>query len=279
MPLEDWMPGEALRQSAAFWRGVLPQIAEPVGAGMAQMAELYGFSPAATLKDLLALVESRLAGERVELVVGDRSVTLTFGELRGRAVPLGPSVGQFGDIEVVAHDVRWDGGRLQRLRLRLRNVHLQPGDPAQLVAAPVDVEATLGQDDLAELLAAHTDRVHVDVADGVLAVRLTGREQVGRLEASVEARGNHLVVVPRCAVVGGAARLPLPGRFLPDLHLSTTEVVPDLQLGEASVEGATIVARGWIPERRVAVDARLLDQVRRRLRGFAGSRLVLPTLG
>lgn len=276
MSFDYWLPGNAFRQGAAFWRSVLPQLAEPAAAGMAQIADLYGFSPAATVRELLGLVESQLRGRRLRLAVGDAEVELTIEELAGDAPPLGPPIGQFGHLQIRATDVGWDGGHLSALTVQLRNLHVQPGDPPLLVAAPIEVEAVVDQDDLDGLLGEHAPRVHVEVIDGQVLARVVGREGLGHLAIDIAAEGSQLVLRPRSATLGRTTRLPLPGRFLPFLKVDAAAVMPDLLVVDVEVKDATVIVRGVIPERSVAAGATRLDDVIRRLRSFTGTRLVLP---
>ncbi len=276
MPFDDWLPGNALRQSAAFWRSVLPQMAEPAAAGMSQIADLYGFSPAGTVRELLRLVESKLRGHRLELVVGDAEVELTVQELAGDAPPLGPTIGQFGTVQVVASEVSWGTGHLSQLTVQLRNLHVQPGDPAVLVSAPIEIEATIDQDDLDTLLRGHPSRVGVEVVGGEVLAFLVGREGLGHVAVDVAAEGSNLVLRPRSATLGRGTSLPLPGRFLPSARVDVSTIVADVQLVDVEVADTTVVVRGLVPERHVPVSASGLDGLARRLRNFTGGRLVVP---
>ncbi len=276
MSFDDWLPGNAFRQGAAFWRSVLPQLAEPAAAGMAQIADLYGFSPASTVRELLGLVESQLRGRRLELAVGDSEVELTIEELASDTPPLGPPIGQFGHLQIRMTDIGWDGGHLSALTVRLRNLHVQPGDPPLLVAAPIEVEAVINQDDLDGLLGEHASRVRVELIDGEVLARVVGREGLGHLAIDIAAEGSQLALRPRSATFGKVTHLRLPGRYLPSLKVDVGAVVPDLLVVGVEVHDATLIVRGVIPERSVAAGATRLDGIIKRLRSFTGTRLVLP---
>lgn len=279
MSFDDWLPGNAFRQGAAFWRSVLPQLAEPAAAGMAQIADLYGFSPASTVRELLGLVESQLRGRRLQLAVGEAEVELTIEELASDTPPLGPPLGQFGHLQIRAADVSWDGGHLSALTVRLRNLHVQPGDPPLLVAAPIEVEAVINQDDLDGLLGEHAPGVRVELVDGEVRARVAGREGLGHLAIDIAAEGSQLVLRPRSAAFGKAPPLRLPGRFLPSLKVDAAAVVPDLLVVGVEVEESTVIVRGVIPERRVPAGATRLDGIIKRLRSFTGTRFELPDDG
>lgn len=266
-----------MREGVSRWRSLMPQLAEPLAAGMAQIADLYGFSPASTVREVLSLTSERLRGRDLTLRFGAAEVRLVLEELRGAAPPLGPPIGQFGDIEADLVDVRWGNeGRLDRVAVRARNVHVQPGTPAVVVAAPVEVRAVVGQETLDQLVAAAAPRIAVELGGDTARARWVGRERLGHVEVEGRTEGDDVVLVPTAAVVGESRRLRVPPRVAPRIRIPVPDALRSGRIGEVAVAGGELVVSGSLAEWREPVTPLQLEQIIRGIRTFTGTVLSLP---
>ena len=126
-------PFRALDMLSSLWSSTgLPS----VSAGAAQAV-------AAPYRTLFTTLQQLLIGKEVTVRIGNQDVVLTVTELDSALEPRGLAVGQLGEVRVAARDIRWDQHHLQRAVAVLRNVHIRPGVPPVLVAAPTELSSAL----------------------------------------------------------------------------------------------------------------------------------------
>ena len=122
-------PFRALDVLGSLWSSTgLPSVT----AGAAQAV-------AVPYRTLFTTLQQLLVGKRVTVRMGDHDVVLTVTELDSELESRGLAVGQLGEVRVAACDIEWGQQRLQRAVAVLRNVHIRPGVPPVVVAAPVEV--------------------------------------------------------------------------------------------------------------------------------------------
>ena len=105
-------------------------------------------------RTLFTTLQQLLIGKRVTVRMGDHDVMLTVTELDSELEPRGLAVGQLGEVRVAARDIDWDQQHLQHAEAVLRNVHIRPGVPPLVIAAPVELSTDAAGQDLRRRAAA-----------------------------------------------------------------------------------------------------------------------------
>jgi hypothetical protein len=226
-------------------------------------------TPVEALWALFGTAVRRLTGRRVT-VPGTGGLALHIEALQVRPDPLGLTLGQFGDVRLVARDVEWRDWVCARVVVSLRNLHLRPPPAAAVVTAPVDVEIVLSSTIVAARLAAVRPGAAFETA-----------RQGGAAEAllrwKAHPRWGALVIVPEVTATAlhlrpvgarlGRLHCALPG-WLPPLRIRLPALPRDLRLRDVVVGAGEIVlhlvADEWrerLPGTRVAAVARWLEQL------------------
>ena len=220
--------------------------------------------PTDSLAAILNTVRDRVVGRSRTFRLWDRDVTLTLDDISITGSDLARSLGQFGNIHIVTRDIHWDASRIERLEFRARNVHVRPGMPPTLVAAPVSWELWATPSVVSGWLAAAAPTHSLEFADGIPLVRLSKAPNWLRLEMRPSAEGRSIRL--ECVALRiGSRRLPirLPGPTVP------LPMLPD-QAVLSSVEtfADKIIMRGLIHEWQRSVSQsdlqRLLAMLRSR---------------
>jgi hypothetical protein len=177
-------------------------------------------APTRVLLETFASVADALVGKEVELRAATGTVTVLVESIVGThsapPVALGalrPGLDLEGleavDIGVV--DVRWDGGRIDRLTVQANNVHLEGGVVAKVVAGPIGLAGEVDQPTLDAWLASYETPIAVEL-DGT--DRATVRPG-GRVSAVVSAElDGDVVRFPVHRVSWAGIRLPFVHRFV-----------------------------------------------------------------
>ncbi|CAM4162280.1 hypothetical protein MB901379_01195 [Mycobacterium basiliense] len=247
-------PFRALDVLASLWSSTgLPS----VGAGAAHAVAM-------PYRTLFTTLQQLLVGKEVTVRIGDRDVLLTVTELDSALDPQGLAVGQLGEVRVAARDIRWDGQHLHSAVAVLRNVHIRPGVPPVVVAAPVELSSTLPAAVFEEVLQQVAPQLRSELSeDGIARLRWARRPGWGGLEVDADVVGATLWLRPR-AVVTGQRRWTLPGRTpsyrvpLPDLPQGL--LITDVTLGVDSLELSAL-----LPEWRMDLPMRYLEDLITRL--------------
>ena len=177
-------------------------------------------APTRVLLETFASVADALVGKEVELRSAKGTVTVNVDSVVGThsapPVALGawrPGLDLEGleEVDIVVHDVRWDGGRIDRLTIRAQNVNLEGGVVSSVVAGPIDLAGEVDQATLDELLERYEAPVQV-ILDGTdrATVHQGGRLTADGLSRARRRRGH--LPDPRGALGGhpAAVRPPLP---------------------------------------------------------------------
>ena len=243
-------PFGALEMLGSLWSSTgLPLVV----AGAAQAAVM-------PYKTLFIALQQLLIGKEIKVRAGEHDVVLTVTEFESALEPRELAVGQLGQVRVAARDITWDQHHLQHAVVVLHNVHLRPGVPPVIVAAPADLTATLpGKvvDDALKQAAPHL-RTALG-ADGTARLHWARRPGLGGVEVGVDVVGTTLWLRPS-AVVTGQRRWTLPTRTpsypvpLPDLPHGL--LVTDVSLGSDSLQ-----VSGVLPQWRMELPLRNLEEI------------------
>lgn len=177
-------------------------------------------APTRVLLETFASVADAFVGKEVELRAATGTVTVVVESISGThsapPVALGalrPGLDLEGleAVDLAVTDVRWDGGRIDRLTIRADNVHLEGGMVAKVVAGPIGLSGEVDQGTLDAWLHEH---------DSAVAVELDGTDQAtvrpgGRVSAVVSAElDGDVVRFPVHQVRWAGIPLPFVHRFV-----------------------------------------------------------------
>lgn len=215
-------------------------------------------------RTLFATLQQLLVGKEVTVRIGDQDVTLTVVELESELDPQGLPVGQLGEVRVAARDIRWADNRLQSAVAVMRNVHIRPGVPPLVIAAPTELTTELPKDVFDHVLEQAAPHLRSESGeDGTARLSWARRPGLGGLEVDADVVGSTLWLRPR-AVVAGQRRWKLPLRtpayqvVLPDLPhglmITGVELTPD-----------SLHLSGLLPEWRMELPLRALEELITRL--------------
>jgi hypothetical protein len=228
-----------------------------VGAGAAQAV-------AAPYRTLFTSLQQLLVGKEVTVGLGDQDVVLTVTELDSALEPQGLAVGQLGEVRVAARDIRWGEQRLQHAVAVLHNVHIRPGVPPVVVAAPVKLSSALPARIFDDVVRQAVPQLRGELCeDGTARLRWVRQPGWGGLEVDLDVVGKTLWLRPR-ALVAGQRRWMLPARTpayrVPLPELPHELLVTDVSLGLDSLEVSAL-----LPEWRMDLPLRNLEDVITRL--------------
>lgn len=191
-----------------------------VGAGAAQAVTV-------PYRTLFTLLQQLLVGREIMVDIGVHRVALTVTELDSVPEPPGLAVGQLGEVRVAARDIRWGPHRLESAVAVLRNVHLRPGMPPLVVAAPIELSSTLSAQIVDEAVRQAVPQLRSQLCeDGTARLRWARRPGWGCLEVDVDVVGTVagaiLCLQPRALRTGRrrwrlSSRIPAYQVPLPDL--------------------------------------------------------------
>jgi hypothetical protein len=222
------------------WSGML-SVPSAVAASLGLPAP--GMLPGDPFGTVVDAARALLVGKPRAFRVAGCEVTLTLTDIAVEGPDIARAVGQYGQVRICARDVRWDGGRLGRLEVLARNVHLRPGSRPALVAAPLLVEAFVPAPVASRWLAAASPRLELAVRDGVPQLGLA-RAPWARLEVEAGAEGRCILIRPRALHLRGR-RLPVRS---PAFRLAWTGLPRGLLLTAAEPAAHGFVVRGTLSE-------------------------------
>ncbi|PRC48606.1 hypothetical protein C6A85_78990, partial [Mycobacterium sp. ITM-2017-0098] len=159
----------------------------------------------------------------------DADLTMTVAAFDSRLDVRGLSLGQLTDVTATAENIHWRTSRFDRAAVTLHNVHMKPGAPPVLAAAPVDLTLDIPAAALADLFRAAAPRVSAEIGDdGVARLRLARRPRLGHVEVDARLDGSTLWLSARRVGVG-SRRWRLPART-PEYRVQLPDLAHDLQL-------------------------------------------------
>ena len=243
---------------------------------MRPVAELFGFAPAAVVKDLIDSVAARLSGRRLTLQLGDHEVTLVLRTLQLERPPVGLVVGQVGDVRIEADDVSVGGSRITHVVLDAHNVHLQPGvDSATIVAAPIHVRASLDPDTLRAHVADRVRRFELELRDSGGRAYIAGRRSLGHVDFAPRVEGRTLLLQPVDALMWRWEIGSLVRR-LPALRFALPTGLEAAHITGVGVQDGQLIVAGVYEEWRSTFTAQEFDGLRRRIDRYDGTPLRMP---
>jgi hypothetical protein len=228
-----------------------------VSAGAAQAV-------AAPYSTLFTTLQQLLVGKEVAVRIGNQDVVLTVTELDSALEPRGLAVGQLGEFQVAARDIRWDQHRLQRAVAVLRNAHIRPGVPPVLVAAPTELSLALPPEIFDNVLRQSAPRLRSELReDGTARLHWARRPGWGGLEVEVDAAGTTLWLRPR-TVIAGQRRWTLPART-PAYRVSLPALPQALMVTQVNLAPDALQLSALLPEWRMELPLRHLEDLITRL--------------
>jgi hypothetical protein len=195
---------------------------------------------------IVDVVRARLIGQNRTFRVNGRDLTLVLDNISVDGTDLARSVGQYGEVRIGARDVEWDGGRVERMEIQARNVHLWPAASPTLVAAPVRWEVLIPASSASSWLATVAPRFEVAFDTNGPHIGLAGRAPWARVEVGAGADGRSVRLQPRALRLGGR-RVPMR---LPAYHVSLPMLPRDVMLTSVEPDPAGVVVRGFLSEWR-----------------------------
>jgi hypothetical protein len=196
---------------------------------------------------LFTTVKRLLLGRRLTVMLDSGEMKLTITELDARLEPRRLAVGQLSDVTLSATDINWDGRVFECATLTLHNVHLRPGVPPTLVAAPVDITLEVRTTSLNEFIGAALPRLAAHVDDeGVARLRWAGRPWVGSVEVDTVLDGRTLWLTPRVLHLG-RRRFGLPNRT-PSYPIQLPALASGLILTDVKLGPNAVHLSGQLPQ-------------------------------
>ena len=213
---------------------------------------------AAAYRSLFTTVRRLVVGRRVTVRLERGDLQMTVTEFSSRLDPRGLAVGQLDDVRITANDITWETNVFDHATARLRNVHIRPGAPPVVVAAPVELTLDIPADTLDELFLVATPRFVGEVGDdGAARVYWGRRPGWGHVEVDADLDGSVLLLKPRAFSVGGR-RWRLPVRT-PAHRVTLPELPHGLQLTGVRFEPGLLRLHGTLPEWHLEISRRRLE--------------------
>ncbi|SEB26473.1 MULTISPECIES: hypothetical protein [unclassified Mycobacterium] len=240
--------------------------------------------PAGAYKSLFDTLRKQVVGRRMTVKLTSGEMTLTVTTIDADLDMRSLSVGQLNTVSISAADIVWNGWQFDRATAVLHNVHIKPSNTPVLVAAPLDLTIEMSTKALDRMIdrasslpgrAAPKLLGRID-AGGVAQIRWARRPDIGHLEVDATIDGSTLLVKPRMVALR-RARWHLPNR-LPAYRIQLPKLPRELAPTSVSFSPQTIQLTGRMPEWRVAVPRRRIEEILNQL-NQVGKALNLSWLG
>ncbi|WP_372507937.1 LmeA family phospholipid-binding protein [Mycolicibacterium crocinum] len=215
---------------------------------------------AVAYRTVFMTIKRLVVGRTMTVRLDGGDITLTVTEFDSRLDVRGLAVGQLNDVRIAATDIRWGERSFESATVVLHNVHLKPGVPPVLVAAPVEVTMAVSTHALDAVFTDALPRLsgHVD-DEGVARLRWSRRPALGSVEVDVTLDGSTLWLRPR-AVRTGRRRWALPTR-LPAYPVRVPELASGLTLTSLSLGPGSLHLTGSVPQWRTEVPGTRVDDL------------------
>ncbi|MBV9352523.1 MAG: hypothetical protein JOZ23_13460 [Mycobacterium sp.] len=241
-PSEDpgrWDPLRPIEMLTSLWSSAstLPPVSSAAEAGY---------------RTLFTTLRRLIVGRRLSVQLSQGSIVLTVTEFDSSLDMLGLSVGQLGDVRLVATELHWENVQFDRAVATLHNVHLRPGMPPVLVAAPVELSLELPASILDEIFRWAMPRFIGEVGDdGVARLHWARRPGLAALEVDAQPDGSTLWLKPR-GIALLRRRWPLPARA-PAWPVRLPNLPHGLQLTGVTFGAGLLHLCGTVPEWRMDI--------------------------
>jgi hypothetical protein len=247
-PFSGWDPFRPLDSLASLWSAT------------SQTA-----GPAAMYRSLFETARGLLVGRTFTVRTSGASVRLTLAELEAKLEPAALSVGQLGDVRIVADDLTWAGYRIERAVAVARNVHVRPAALPVLVAAPIELTVTVSAATVDALVQRRVPWLSAGMEQtGVSTVRWRRRPGLGHAEINVDPDGLTLWVRLRAVNTRGR-RWPVPAR-LPAYPIRLRQLPSGLRLTRIEPGPGVLHLHGILPEWRKPMPTGRLNDLLRQVR-------------
>ena len=215
---------------------------------------------AAAYRTLFMTIRRLVVGRRLTVRLDDGDLTMTVTEFDSRLDVRGLAVGQLNDVRLTARDIRWRTSCFDRATVVAHNVHMRPGAPPVLVAAPVDMTIEVPTTVVDDLLQWAAPRLCGEVGpDGVARLRLARRPGLGHLEVDARVDGTTLWLTARRLTVG-SGRWRLPERT-PAYPVQLPELPHGLHLTAIAFAPGVVRLSGTLPEWRTDLPRKRLEDI------------------
>ncbi len=283
--MTDWLGdrfrkgmSEGVSAGMSAWLEVVPGLAETTARMFEQTAELFGFTPATAFGQVIDVARQRLVGRAVTFDLGGSELTMTIDSIDVASSPIGPAIGQLGDVTLVARDLRWQDFEVETVDATFHNVHLQPRSTPILVIAPITFRAVVAADEVLRHFATTTVAQHAELTlgDGTVTLRHRTRRGLGSVDGVLRAADDHIEV--QVDAIRAADRWNL-GRRIGAALPSVRQPLPQVLHGRVrsiAVAPSGITLTGLAGEFREPVGVDQVDVLLRRLGDFDGRTVVLP---
>ena len=228
------------------------------------------WSVAAPYRTVFTTLQQLLIGKRITVRIGDHDVVLTVTEFESPLDPRALAVGQLGEVRVAACDVTWGEHCLEKAAVVLHNVHIRPGVPPVVVAAPAELSLELPATIFDEVLRRTVPALRGALgADGTTSLYWARRPGWGALEVAFDTVGTTLWLRPRTLVTGQRRwKLPalIPSYPVPLPDLPQGWVITGVHLGPDSLQLSAL-----LPEWQMELPLRNLEDLIGQLSQQAGA--------
>lgn len=165
---------------------------------------------------------------------------------------------------MAARGISWDQHHLHSAVAVLRNVHIRPGVPPLVIAAPVELSSALPTEIFDDVLRQATPQLRGELSEsGAARLRWARRPDWGGLEVDVDVAGTTsqttLWLRPR-TVITGQRRWTLPART-PAYRVPLPELPHGLRITDVSLAADCLQLSALLPEWRTELPLRYLESV------------------
>lgn len=246
-PIRRWDPFRPLDMVSALWSTAVA--VPPVSAGAA-----------AAYRTVFITLRRLVVGRRVTVHAGSGPITMRVSEVESSLDVRRLPVGQLDDVRVSATDIDWQTTHFDHATAVLHNVHVRPGTPPTVMAAPVHLTLDVPTEALDDLLPRVVPRFAGNIGDdGVARVRFARRPGLGHVEVDAELDGSALLLTARSVTVGHRRWL-LPART-PAYRVKLPELPHGLQLTDVRFEPGLLRLSGTVAQWRTEFTRRHLEHL------------------
>lgn len=232
---------------------------------------------AAAYRTLFLTIRRLVLGRRLTVRLDDGDLTMTVTGFESRLDVRGLSVGQLNDVRLTAEDVRWRSSTFGRATVVAHNVHMKPGAPPVLVAAPVELTLDVPAAALDEMFRSAAPRFAGEVGpDGVARLRLARRPRLGHVEVAARVDGSTLWLTASRLTVGSTG-WRLPART-PAYPIPLPELAHGLALTGITFAPGMVRLSGTVPQWRADLPRTRLEDIVNQL-SVTGVVLTVTRLG
>jgi hypothetical protein len=232
---------------------------------------------AAAYRTLFVTVRRLVVGRTLSVRLDEGDITLTVTEFDSRLDVATLAVGQLDNVRLSATDLRWADNQLNSATVTLHNVHLRPGTPPVLVAAPVDMSVELPTSILDELFAWAMPRLAGEIgSDAIARLRWARRPLLGSLEVDAQLDGSTLWLKPRILAFR-RRNWRVPAR-VPAYPVQLPELPHGLRLTGISFGPGALQLTGTLPEWRMDMPLAGLEDILAQLNSVGRSTLNLTMM-